>query len=79
MSEPLKSEFSARLQRLPGQLLLALVNGTAILVIAAAILTMIASSKVTHLAQNVASTMTDAVLSRVDGDFPMMSIHWSPH
>jgi septal ring factor EnvC (AmiA/AmiB activator) len=68
MSEPLKSEFSARLQRLPGQLLLALVNGTAILVIAAAILTMIASSKVTHLAQNVASTMTDAVLSRVDGD-----------
>jgi len=68
MSEPVKSEFSARLRRLPGQLLLALVNGTAILVIAAAILAIIASSKVTHLAQNVASTTTDAVLSRVGGD-----------
>ncbi|MGA8156579.1 MAG: hypothetical protein WB822_10300 [Rhodoplanes sp.] len=68
MSESLKREFSARLRRLPSQLLLALVNGTAVLVIAAAILAIIASSKITHLAQNVASTMTDAVLSRVDGD-----------
>jgi len=68
MSEPLKSEFSARLRRVPGQLLLALTNGTAILVIAAAILAVIAASKVTHLAQNVASTTTDAVLSRVGGD-----------
>jgi flagellar motility protein MotE (MotC chaperone) len=67
MSESQESEFSKRLRRLPGQLLLALVNGTAVLVIAAAVLAIIASSKVTHLAQNVASTMTDAVLSRVDG------------
>jgi hypothetical protein len=65
MSEPQKSDFYSRLRRLPGQLLLALVNGTAILVILAAILAMIATSKVTHLAKNVASTMTDAVLSRV--------------
>jgi hypothetical protein len=68
MSAQWKSEFSKRLRRLPGQLLLALVNGTAVLVIAAAILAIIASSKLTHLAQNVTSTMTDAVLSRVDGD-----------
>lgn len=68
MSEPHKSELSMRLRRVPGQLLLALVNGTAILVIAAAILAIIASSKVTHLAHNVTSAMTDAVLSRVDGD-----------
>jgi hypothetical protein len=67
MSEPSESELFMRLRRLPGQLLLSLVNGTAILVIAAAILAIVASSKVTHLAQN-ASTMTDAVLSRVDGD-----------
>jgi hypothetical protein len=66
MSEAARSELSTRLRRLPAQLMLALVNGTAILVIVAAILAMIASSKVTHLAQNVASTMTDAVLSRVD-------------
>jgi hypothetical protein len=67
MSESWESGLSKRLRRLPGQLLLALVNGTAILVIAAAVLAIVASSKVTHLAQNVASTMTDAVLSRVDG------------
>jgi hypothetical protein len=66
MSEAARSELSTRLRRVPGQLMLALVNGTAILVIVAAILAMIASSKITHLAQNVASTMTDAVLSRVD-------------
>jgi hypothetical protein len=66
MSEAARSELSTRLRRLPGQLMLAVVNGTAILVIVAAILAMVASSKVTHLAQNVASTMTDAVLSRVN-------------
>jgi hypothetical protein len=66
MSDSANRELSTRLRRLPGQLMLALVNGTAILVIVAAILAMIASSKVTHLAQSVASTMTDAVLSRVD-------------
>jgi len=56
------------LRALPRQLLLALINGTAILVIAASILAIVAASKVTHLAQNVASTMTDAVLSRIGGD-----------
>jgi hypothetical protein len=59
-------EPRVRLWRLPRQLLLALINGTAILVIVAAILAIVASSKVTHLANDVASTMTDAVLSRVD-------------
>jgi hypothetical protein len=73
MSEPSESELFMRLRRLPGQLLLSLVNGTAILVIAAAILAIVAYSKVTHLAQNVASTMTDAVLSRVDGD-PLQAV-----
>jgi flagellar motility protein MotE (MotC chaperone) len=59
-------ELRERLWRLPGQLLLALINGTAILVIVAAILALVALSKVTHLADDVASTMTDAVLSRID-------------
>jgi histidine ammonia-lyase len=44
---------------------MALINGTAILVIVAAILALVATSKVTHLAENVAAMMTDAVLSRI--------------
>ena len=68
MPEASKNGFSTRLQRLAGQVLLSLVNATSILVIVAAILAIIASQKVTHLAQNVASTMTDAVLSRVVGN-----------
>jgi hypothetical protein len=47
-------------------MLMALINGTAILVIVEAILALVATWKVTHLAENVASTMTDAVLSRID-------------
>jgi flagellar motor component MotA len=68
MFDPANSDLSIRVRRLPGQLLLALVNGTAILVIFSAVLAMIATSKVTHLAQSVASTMTDAVLSQVGED-----------
>lgn len=48
--------------------MMALINGTAILVIVAAVLALLATSKVTQLAENVASTMTDAVLSRIDVD-----------
>ena len=50
---------------LPLHLLLALINGTSILVIVAAILDLLTLSKINHLADNVASTMTDAVLSRI--------------
>ncbi|MGD9400495.1 MAG: hypothetical protein PVI10_13020, partial [Methyloceanibacter sp.] len=69
MLDPANKDLAARLRKLPGQTLLAMVNGTAILVILAAILAMIATSKITHLAQNVATTMTDAVLSEV-GESP---------
>jgi hypothetical protein len=58
--------FSARLRRLPGQLLLALINATAILVIAAAILALVAIARIDHFAGNVAATMTEAVLSKID-------------
>ena len=64
MPEPHERKLSKHLRRLT----LALVNGTAIIVIVAAILAIIASSKVTHLAHSVASATTVAVLSRVDGD-----------
>jgi hypothetical protein len=59
-------EISARLRKLPWQLLLALINGTAILVIIAAIVTLVAIAHINHFAENVVATMTEAVLSKVD-------------
>jgi hypothetical protein len=58
--------ISARLWRLPGQLLLALLNATAILVIAAAVLTLLALSHIDRFAERTVATMTDAVLSKLD-------------
>jgi hypothetical protein len=66
MAEPDSNGISARLWRLPGQLLLALVNATAILVIVAAILALVAIARIDHFAGNVVATMTEAVLSKVD-------------
>jgi hypothetical protein len=66
MAEPDGNGISARLWRLPGQLLLALINATAILVVVAAIITLVAISRINHFAENVAATMTEAVLSKVD-------------
>ena len=66
MAEPDGSEISARLWRLPGQLLLALINATAILVIVAAILALVAIARINSFAENVVATMTETVLSKVD-------------
>ncbi|WP_108519713.1 hypothetical protein [Bradyrhizobium algeriense] len=66
MAEPDGNGISARLWRLPGQLLLALINATAILVIVAAIVALVAIGRINHFAENVATTMTEAVLSKVD-------------
>ncbi len=66
MAEPDGSGISARLWRLPGQLLLALINATAILVIVAAIVTLVAIARINGFAENVVATMTEAVLSKVD-------------
>jgi len=66
MAELDGSGISARLWRLPGQLLLALINATAILVIAAAILALVTIARINHFAENVVATMTEAVLSKVD-------------
>ena len=66
MPGPNEHRLSARLRRLPGQLLLALVNGTVVLVIVAAVLVLVAAARIDHLAANVAATMTDAVLTRLD-------------
>jgi hypothetical protein len=66
MPEPDRNGISARLWRLPGQLLLVLINATSVVVIVAAILTLIAIARINHFAENFAATMTEAVLSKVD-------------
>jgi hypothetical protein len=66
MVEPNHDGISGRLWRLPGQLLLALTNATALLVIAAAILALVAIARIEHFAGNIVGTMTEAVLSKID-------------
>ena len=66
MAEPDDHGISARLWRLPGQLLLALINATAILVIVAAILALVVMVRIDNLAGRVVTTMTEAVLSKID-------------
>ena len=66
MAEPDRDGISERLWRLPGQLLLALINATAMLVIVAAIVALVAIARINHFAENVVATMTEAVLSKVD-------------
>ncbi len=61
-----RNGISARLWKLPGQLLLALINATAILVIVAAILALVAIARIDHFAGNLVATMTGAVLSKID-------------
>jgi hypothetical protein len=66
MAEPDGNGISARLWRLPAQLLLALINSTAILMIVAAIVALVAIARINHFAENVVATMTEAALSKVD-------------
>lgn len=66
MSKPDRNEVSARLRRLPVEFLLALINATSILVIVAAILALVAMVRVDNFAGRVVTTMTEAVLSKLD-------------
>ena len=66
MAEPDGNGISARLWKLPGQLMLALINATAILVIVAAIVALVAIARINHFAENITAKMTEAVLSKVD-------------
>jgi len=56
----------AKLRRLPVQLLLALINATAVLVIVAAVLALAAITRANNFAGNLAATMTEAALSNID-------------
>ena len=66
MSKSDRNEIYARLRRLPADFLLALTNATAILVIVAAILALIVMVRIDNLAGRVVTTMTEAVLSKID-------------
>jgi hypothetical protein len=66
LPETVRNGIFARLWRLPRDLLLALINATALLVIVAAILVLLAIVRIDNFAGNVAATMTDAVLSKID-------------
>jgi hypothetical protein len=66
LSETVRNGISARLRRLPREFLLALINATAILVIVAAILALLAMARIDNFAGNVAARMTEAVLMRID-------------
>jgi hypothetical protein len=66
LSEPNRNKLSARLQRLPVDFLLALINATAILVVVAAILVLVAMARIDNFAGSIVSTMTAAVLSKID-------------
>ena len=67
MAEPDGSGISARLWRLPGQLLLALINATATIpVIVAAIVALVAIARINRFVGNIAATMTEAVLAKID-------------
>ena len=66
MSEPDLNKISERLRRLPKEFLLALINATAILVIIATILTLVAMVRIDNFGGRVVTTMTEAVLSKID-------------
>jgi hypothetical protein len=61
-----RSELEKRLRRLPGQLALALVNATVVLVIVAAILVIVALNRVEQAAGRISTAVTDAVFARVE-------------
>ena len=65
LSEFHQNSISQRLRRLPGQFLLALINATAILVIVATVLALVAMARINNFAENIVATMTEAVLSKM--------------
>jgi hypothetical protein len=66
LSEPNRNKLSARPRRLPLDFLLALINATAILVIISSTLALVAMVRIDNFAGRIGSTMTTAVLSKID-------------
>jgi hypothetical protein len=66
MTEPDHPGISTRLWKLPVQLLLALINATAILVIVASILALVVLVRIENFSENILATVSHAVLAKVD-------------
>lgn len=66
MSHSDRPGLGARLLRLPGQLLLALVNATALLVIVACVLVILVLNRVDTAGERIAGNVTDAALARLE-------------
>jgi hypothetical protein len=60
------TSLSTRLRKLPGELARALINATAILVIVAAVLALVAMSRINNFGATLAATMTEGALSKID-------------
>ncbi|MEL7524993.1 MAG: hypothetical protein AAFN16_04430, partial [Pseudomonadota bacterium] len=58
--------IATRLKRLPGQLLLALVNASALLVIVACVLVIVVLNRVDQAGARIAGTVTEAALAKLD-------------
>ncbi|MEO0979298.1 MAG: hypothetical protein AAFY24_18680 [Pseudomonadota bacterium] len=58
--------IATRLKRLPGQLLLALVNATALLVLVACVLVIVVLNRVDQAGARIAGTVTEAALAKLD-------------
>ncbi|WP_434053410.1 MAG: hypothetical protein RDA78_00435 [Roseibium sp.] len=58
--------LSTRLKRLPGQLLLACVNATALLVIVACVLVIVVLNRVDQASERIAGTVTEAALAKLE-------------
>lgn len=58
--------LSTRLKRLPGQLLLAVINATALLVIVACVLVIVVLNRVDQASERIAGTVTEAALSKLE-------------
>lgn len=59
-------ELKIRIKRLPGQVLLALVNATALLVIAACLLVIVVLNRVDHVGAQLGATVSEAALARLE-------------
>ena len=68
MTDADRNGLGVRLRRLPGQLLLALVNATALLVILAAVLILVAYARIDTITGHLATTVTDAVMAQAGVD-----------
>ena len=73
MDKQFKDRLVTRARSLPGQILLAVVNATALLAIVAAILAIVIMNRLENFAHSVTTTITSAVITQA-GDSPKQAL-----